>query len=72
MANVTALHVGVGVYPHNHLGFPVRPRRRWETRVGMGNVPADPTYAFHQHSVWLDGQDPTACEFIDIVWKEKL
>lgn len=71
MRNVTALHVGVGVYPHNHLGFPVAPKRRWETRTGMGHAPADPTWAYHQPHVWIDGQYPAAVDFIDVAWPER-
>lgn len=60
--------VGVGIYPHNNMGRPVRPLQRWETRVGHGNAPADSSWAFHQPHIWLDGQDPESAEFIDVAW----
>jgi hypothetical protein len=34
----------------------------------MGYVPADPTWAFHQPHIWLEGQNPETAEFVDIVY----
>lgn len=57
-----------GQYPHNRFGQPVRPKTRFETRTGMGYAPADPSWAYHQPHIWLEGQDPQAAEFIDVIY----
>lgn len=55
-------------YPHNQFLRPVKPRTRFETRTGVGHAPADPSWAYHQPHIWLDGQDPRTAEFVDVIY----
>ncbi len=49
-------------YPHNHLGYPQRPKTRF--RVGNDSTGKRTGTGFHE--VWIEGEDPDSAEFVDI------
>lgn len=49
-------------YPHNFLGFPSRPKTRFQPVE-------DKSSGCWFHEVWLEGENPDTVEFVDVRWK---